>query len=243
MEIEPSTIEIIHPQITVLFTMFSAIFFLFAFAIIAAAQTPSPTYPNGTANPFYPCGSTASEVTTCPYRCYTAEGALESGCFTETAATTAIDSLKSICVECVVPDVPEDYPGGCQPLSNYFSGAAPPSPCGFKNHRLRECAWICEEAQVPFDSCSATNDTGEYELCEKCVPQCSSPRIIFEPPSLPSNFSLSTGSCSTEYGNQEVVACPFRCTTAGRPDAYCSLVNGTNTGAPNYGFTTCTSCQ
>ena len=209
-------------------------------------QTPSPTFPNGTANPFYPCGATASEVAACPYRCYTATGQLQPQCYTQQSATTAITSLKNICVKCEIPDQPEDQAGKCQPLATYFNTTdkfgSRPSPCGFKNHRLRNCAWICGEAQVPFDVCSATNTTSMFSRCVRCLPQCSSPRIVFQPPFLPSNFSISAGSCSTQYGKQEVVACPYRCTTAGDPNTFCSLVDKTDNGPGSFGFTSCVSC-
>ena len=213
-------------------------------AAAAASYTPSPTYPNGTANPYYPCGTTASEVAACPYRCYTSSGSLLDQCYNEDSAKAAINSLNNICVQCVVPEAPEDYPGGCQPLSTYFDGSQNPSPCGFLNHRLRSCAWICAEAQVPFEVCSVTNTTGEFSLCTPCVPQCSSPRIVFEPPFLPSNFSIAAGSCSAEYGEQEIVACLFRCSFAGYPsaDQFCSLTDKTSPPDSD-GFTTCTSCK
>ena len=207
----------------------------------------SPTNANGTANPFFPCGATADEVAACPYRCYTKSGTLRSQCFDKQSATAAINSLQNICVQCVVPDQPEDYAGGCQPLNTYFNTtdkfASRPSYCGFKHHRLRECAWECGEARVPFTVCSATNTTGMYSLCERCLPQCSSPRIVFQPRYLPSNFSLSAGSCSTQYGPQETVACPYRCTTGGDPNTFCSLNDKTDSGPDSYGFTTCTACK
>lgn len=202
--------------------------------------TPSPTYPNGTSNPFYPCGTTANEVATCPYRCYTSFGILLDQCYTKDEATTAINSLENICVKCVAPAAPLDYPGGCEPVDNYFSGAMP-SPCGAAGHRLANCAWTCGEAQVPFSLCSAKNATGQFELCEKCVPQCSSPRIVFKPSAVPSNFSLSAGSCSEQYGQPEGIACPFRCTRAGRPSSFCSLNDITDSSSG--GFNTCTACQ
>lgn len=216
----------------------------FATASPSAFTTPSPTYPNGTANPFYPCGTNAKQVAACPYRCYTSSGALEPQCYSEADARTAINSLQKICVQCTVPDQPEDYPGGCDPLSTYFDTASGfssvPSPCGFKNHRLRSCAWICGEAQVPFSVCSTTNTTGPFSLCSRCMPQCSSPRIVFQPPFLPSNFSIATGSCSTQYGPQETVACPWRCDFAGRNgNLFCSLNNKTDI---LNGFGSCSKC-
>ena len=30
------------------------------------------------------------------------------------------------------------------------------------------CAWVCEEAQVPYDVCSQTDGTGEFATCSKC---------------------------------------------------------------------------
>ena len=30
------------------------------------------------------------------------------------------------------------------------------------------CAYVCEEAQVPYDVCSLTDGTGEYATCSKC---------------------------------------------------------------------------
>jgi hypothetical protein len=208
-------------------------------SITAQTLIPPSTCPNGTANPFYPCGYTASQVSACPYRCYTSTGSLLQACYTLAQAKTLI-AQGNICTQCENPSVflSYDYPGGCQPLSNYFAGQ-PPSPCGFINHRLYQCAWICAEAQVPFAICSITNTTSEFSLCVPCQPQCSSPRIVFEPAYLPSNFSIAAGSCSAEYGIQELVACPWRCTTAGSPNSYCSLTNAT--GGPD-DFTTCIEC-
>ncbi|KAF7504213.1 hypothetical protein GJ744_002586 [Endocarpon pusillum] len=202
-------------------------------------QTPTPPalYPNGTDNPFYPCGYDAATVSACPYRCYTSSGSLLNQCFTQSTATAAINSLQSICVKCEIPDQPEDYPGGCEPLHQYFASHARPSRCGFENHRLRECAWNCNAAQVPFDICDSHDTRGMFRICEKCKPQCSSPRIVFQPSYLPSNFSVAAGSCSAQYGPQQNVACPWRCTDAGNPNAYCSLDDKTNNQ-----FTSCTKC-
>lgn len=203
------------------------------------ATTPSPTYPNGTTNPFYPCGTTSAEITACPYRCFTSTGSLLSPCYSQSTATTAINSLQSICVKCEIPDQAEDYPGGCDPLLDYFfSDHRRPSRCGFENHRVRACAYNCNAAQVPFDLCDAQDTTGTYRLCVKCKAQCSSPRVVFQPAYLPSNFSLAEGGCSAQYGPQEVVACPWRCRDAGNPNRYCSL--GDKTG--NNGFTSCEKC-
>lgn len=237
--------------------MYLATLQLFLFALTLANPVPvlavesncriSPTYMNGTANPYFPCGAYADEVVDCPYRCYTKSGTLRSHCFDKQSATNAINSLQDICVKCVVPDQPEDYPGGCQPLNTYFNTtdrfASRPSYCGFENHRLRECAWACGRAQVPFTVCDSTNTTGMYSLCVRCRPQCSSPRIVFQPRYLPSNFSLSAGSCSTQYGPQQPVACPYRCTTAGNPNTFCSLNDKTDSGPGGTGFTTCITCQ
>ena len=207
--------------------------------VVSTAYTPSPTFPNGTANELYPCGTTDTEIAVCPYRCYSSAGMLHPQCYTAKTAKTAIATLHSICVKCVLPNVPEDTSTSCQPLGTYFSGIQNPSPCGFEKHRVRTCAWVCGEAQVPFDVCSATNTTGEFSLCEECVPQCSSPRVVFEPPALPTRFSLSAGNCSTVYGPQERVACPWRCRGAGRPagDSFCSLTDKTDGE-----FTACTAC-
>ena len=30
------------------------------------------------------------------------------------------------------------------------------------------CAWVCEEAQVPFKLCAGTDMTGEFETCQAC---------------------------------------------------------------------------
>jgi len=30
------------------------------------------------------------------------------------------------------------------------------------------CAYVCEEAQVPFDVCSQTDGSGEFAVCSKC---------------------------------------------------------------------------
>ena len=218
-----------------------------SYAAPSQSQTPSPTFSNGTVNPFYPCGATVGEIAACPYRCYTASGKLQSQCYTQQSAKIAIESLQNICVKCEIPNQPEDQAGKCRPLETYFNTTdkfgSRPSPCGFKNHRLRNCAWICGEAQVPFEVCSATNTTSMFSLCEKCLPQCSSPRIVFDPPFLPSNFSLSAGSCSTQYGKQEIVACPFRCTTLGDPNSFCSLDDKTDNGPNSFGFTKCISCK
>lgn len=213
---------------------------LLAFASATSATTPpSQTYPNGTINPFYPCGTTAASIGTCPYRCFSSTGSLRPPCYTQSSATAAISSLNDICVQCIAPCQPEDYPGGCQPLLDYFNGKRP-SRCGFVNHRLRDCAWDCGEAQVPFDLCDTTNTTGIYRSCQRCLPQCSSPRVVFQPGYLPSNFSLSAGSCGTQYGAQEDVACPFRCTDVGNPNTYCSLANKTGDLS---GFTSCVGCS
>ena len=203
-------------------------------------QTPTPpaSYPNRTNNPFYPCGYSAAIVSACPYRCYTRSGVLLNQCFTQSTATAAINTLKSICVKCEIPNQPEDYPGGCEPLHQYFVNRAPPSRCGFRNHRLRECAWNCNDIQVPFDLCDPRDDTrGMFRICEKCKPQCSSPRIVFRPSFLPNNFSIAAGSCSAQYGPQQNVACPWRCTDGGNPNTYCSLDDKTENR-----FTTCTRC-
>jgi hypothetical protein len=188
-------------------------------------------------SPFYPCGSTAAEISACPYRCYNSTGTLSKFCYTKESATTAINTLKSICVKCEIPDQPEDTPGACAPLSEYFAGLRP-SRCGFENHRERECAWNCGAAQVPFSICDAQNTTGPFRSCDKCKPQCSSPRIVFKPDYLPSNFSIAAGSCSSQYGPQQNVACPWRCTDAGNPNSYCSLDDKTG----NNGFTSCVKC-
>lgn len=201
------------------------------------STTPSQYYPNGTANPFYPCGATATEVAACPYRCYKSTGELLPSCFTQSSATAAINALQNICVKCEIPDQIEDYVGGCEPLTQYFNGLRP-SRCGFEKHRLRECAWDCAAGQTPFSICDAQNTTGSFRLCQKCKPQCSSPRIVFQPSYLPSNFSIAAGSCSTQYGPQQNVACPYRCKDAGNPNTFCSLNNRTD----NLGFTSCEKC-
>ncbi|MCJ1403867.1 hypothetical protein MMC11_007090 [Xylographa trunciseda] len=220
-------------------------------AVTTSTYSPSPSNANGTANPFYPCGSTASEITACPYRCYTPTGSLLPQCYTATAARRLSVSYQAICVKCLLPSAPVDYPGGCTPLHTYFAGQDP-SPCGFAQHRLPGCAWICGEAQVPFDLCSATNTTGEFSLCSRCVPQCSSPQIALDlkPPGAPQpdlSFSLSNGSCDvgpSVFAHRERVACPWRCTFAGYPAGtqFCSLTNKTDTGGTGLGFTTCTEC-
>ncbi|MCJ1381715.1 hypothetical protein MMC17_004826 [Xylographa soralifera] len=221
-------------------------------AATASAYAPSATYANGTANPFYPCGTTASEITACPYRCYTPTGTLLSQCYNATAARALTASYQAICVKCLTPSAPVDYPGGCTPLSTYFGGQNP-SPCGFAQHRLPGCAWICGEAQVPFDLCSATNTTGQFSLCTKCVPQCSTPQIALQlkPPGAPEpdpSFSLSNGTCDGGFGVEAQrgrVACPWRCSFDGYPTGtrFCSLTNKTDTGGTGLGFTTCEECE
>lgn len=210
--------------------------------------TPSPVYPNGTSNPFYPCGSTAEEVRSCPYRCYAApesgDGAavLLPECYSEGGASEAIGTQRSICVKCEVV-VDNDGGGGedCAPVAEYFAGQRP-SRCGTEDDdRLAECAWDCAAAQVPFDLCDAGNSTGPFRVCSPCRPQCRSPRIVFQPPaSPPQNFSIAVGTCATnaQYGPPATLACPWRCTDAGNPNAYCSLADR----SPNNGFTTCVKC-
>lgn len=220
---------------------------------------PSPVYPNGASNPFYPCGSTAEEVRSCPYRCFEASAAngaavLLPECYSERRASEAIGSLRSICVKCEEvagqgreedheddDDDDADADAGCAPLREYFSGLRP-SRCGVEQHRrVPECAWDCAAAQVPFDLCDAQNTTGPFRLCRPCRPQCPSPRIVFQPPaSLPddNHFSIAAGSCSARYGPQQTVACPWRCTDPGNPNAYCSLADKSG----NNGFTTCVKC-
>ncbi|MCJ1438709.1 hypothetical protein MMC27_008099 [Xylographa pallens] len=215
----------------------------------ASAYTPSATYANGTANPFYPCGTTAAEIAACPYRCYTPTGTLLPQCLTAPAARALAAAYQAICVKCLPPSAPADYPGGCTPLSTYFAGQDP-SPCGFAQHRLPGCAWICGEAQVPFDLCSAANTTGQFSLCSRCVPQCSSPQMALlltpsGPPEPAPAFSLSNGTCDGGEGalaQRERVACPWRCEFAGYPvgTRFCSLTNKTDTGG--FGFTTCEQC-
>ncbi|MCJ1281139.1 hypothetical protein MMC26_000457 [Xylographa opegraphella] len=218
----------------------------------ASTYTPSTTYANGTANPFYPCGTTASEIAACPYRCYTPSGTLLPQCYTAAGAHAFSVSGEAICVKCLPPTAPADYPGGCTPLSTYFAGQDP-SPCGFAHHRLPGCAWICGEAQVPFDLCSASNTTGQFSLCSKCVPQCSSPQVALRlqlsgtPPQPAPAFSLSNGTCADGEGGlaqRERAACPWRCTFAGYPvgTKFCSLTNKTDTGGPGLGFTACEEC-
>ncbi|MCJ1295412.1 hypothetical protein MMC34_006975 [Xylographa carneopallida] len=221
----------------------------------ATAYTPTATYANGTANPFYPCGRTASEITACPYRCYTPTGALLPECYTAADAHTLSASYRAICVQCLASSSPADRPGGCTPLSTYFAGQNP-SPCGVasSSHRLPGCAWLCAEAQVPFDLCSAGNATGQFERCTRCVPQCSSPWVVLRlppsggaPPQPARAFSLSNGTCESGEGaeaRRERVACPWRCTFAGYPAGtrFCSLTDKTDTGGARGGFTTCEEC-
>ena len=204
--------------------------------------TPPATYPNGTANPFYPCGYDFASIAACPYRCYTSSGTLLPTCYSAAAAKQAI-TAGDICVKCTPPKAPRDYPGGCQPLNTYFNATSPtsrPSPCGVAGHKLANCKWICGEAQVPFDVCSATNTTSMFSLCEKCTPQCSSPTVVFDPPARPNNFSLSTGSCADDakFGKPAKVACPYRCSKAGTPNVFCSLSDKTDSNA----FLNCTKC-
>ena len=225
--------------------LFSTALSLFSFICLTASsplavellEPRQTTTPDPTANPFYPCGSTAAEVASCPYRCYTSGGSLLPDCYTESAATAAINTLQNICVKCEVPDQPEDHAGGCAPLQQYFDGRRP-SRCGFEDHPLPECAWDCGAAQVPFSLCDSQNTTGTYRACGLCLPQCSSPRIVFQPDQLPSNFSIAAGNCSTQYGPQQTVACPYRCTDAGNPNTYCSLDDKTEV---NW-FTSCVKC-
>ena len=37
------------------------------------------------------------------------------------------------------------------------------------------CAWVCEEAQVPYDVCSQTDGTGEFATCSKCPSPTAGP--------------------------------------------------------------------
>ena len=216
--------------------------------LLAGVRAPPPpseppaTYPNGTANPFYPCGYDHSSVAACKYRCYTSAGTLLPSCFAEAKAKQAISS-GLICVKCSQPNAPRDYPGGCQSLRPYFnvsSSESRPSPCGVTGKELSNCAYVCGEAQVPFDVCSATDTSGQFSQCTQCTPQCSSPQIVFEPPNPPPNFSLSSGSCQSDkaYGKPARNACPYRCTKAGTPNAFCSLQNKIDANA----FLNCTSC-
>lgn len=80
-------------------------------------------------------------------------------------------------------------------------------------------------------------------MCDKCVPTCSSPRIVFNvndgvaaaKPVIDKTFSLSNGTCAT--GAEEKRACPWRCVDDGAEmEAYCSL------GDKTAEFTTCTAC-
>ena len=205
--------------------------------------TPPATYPNGTANPFYPCGYDPSSVAACPYRCYTGTGTFLPQCYTATTAAAAI-AAGDICVACTQPRRPRDYPGGCQPLSTYFNASSPdsrPSPCGAAGHRLKNCPWICAAAQTPFSLCDTSNTTSTFRRCERCVPQCSSPSVVFEPPARARNFSLSAGSCQDDaalFGGAATVACPFRCQKAGTPNAFCSLLDKTDENQ----FLNCTRC-
>lgn len=106
-----------------------------------ALTDPPQTYPNGTANPFYPCGYTAAQQAACPYRCYQKDGTLLPQCYQNINEVKALIASNHICTQCEAPSKFQsyDYPGGCQPLSNYFAGGYP-SSCGFVNHRLRDCA-------------------------------------------------------------------------------------------------------
>lgn len=134
----------------------------------------------------------------------------------------------------------------CEPVRNYLDGGYP-SKCGSDGHRLDECAWLCGEAQVPFTVCSATNTTGQYSSCDKCVPDCSSPKFVFtetktaKKPVVKPAFSLSNGTCAGDaalgYGQQVATACPWRCLHDGQENTYyCSLFNQTAE------YTTCERC-
>ena len=204
--------------------------------------TPPATYPNGTANPFFPCGYDAPSIAACPYRCYTPAGALQPSCYSAAAATAQIGA-GNICVQCREPRAPRDYPGGCQPLATYFNVTSPtsrPSPCGVAGRKLANCTFVCAEAQVPFNVCSATDTSGTFAVCQKCVPQCSSPTVVFDPPARPKSFSLSAGSCEGDaaFGAPAETACPYRCTKAGTPNVFCSLLDKTDSNA----FLNCTKC-
>jgi len=225
-------------------------------AQVCAYLTPPPKIlRNGATNPFYPCGATRASVANCPYRCYTAGPApsLLDQCFDAPVATSLIASLKFICVACTVPssaEIPTSIFSTpvCAPLQYLNSTPSEPgtdvinspSRCGTFSNPDPECAWSCGEAEVPFSLCSATdNSTHPLESCSKCLPQCSSPSIVFDPPTVPTNFSISKGNCSQSYGPQETVACPWRCMDVGNPNAYCSLVD---LPVADHPFTNCTSC-
>lgn len=221
----------------------------------ASASLPKPTLLPGIANPFYPCGADQISVDACPYRCYSTKASLNytnatllNACFTETQASALIATLTHVCVRCLVPPATQrpnslSNKPTCQPVSNYFNTtwpATPPAKCGTLVQPLPECAWICGAAQVPFSLCDSQNTTSTYRSCQRCLPQCSSPAVVFEPPVLPSNFSLSSGSCSNQYGPQAGVLCPFRCTDpSSAGDSYCSLQNLNGTGE---GFQVCHRC-
>lgn len=228
----------------------------FAAAIpLVARQTtlPQEILPNGAVNPFYPCGADDASVQACPYRCYelsTSTGSsLDDVCYDATDAAALVANLSRVCVACLDPpssQIPSSAssPATCQPLSGYFdySDMVAPSPCGLLTQPLDQCAWICEEAQTPFSSCSSYNATAPEQTCQACLPQCGSPVIILDPPTLTSSdFSLSSGACSTEYGSPETKACPFRCSGPSNiaGDLYCSLVNLNGTGE---GYQVCQAC-
>jgi len=118
--------------------------------LATALTDPPKTYLNGTANPFYPCGYTDAQKAACPYRCYQESGAstaptwsLLPNCYNDMTEINRLLKTDHICTQCEPPSKfqPYDYPGGCQPLSDYFAGGYP-SQCGFVNHRLRDCA-VC----------------------------------------------------------------------------------------------------
>lgn len=220
-----------------------------------APSLPMPTLSSGIANPFFPCGIDKASVSACPFRCYSitetltyTDATLLDACFTADQANALIDSLTHICVACVVPpksQVPKSSSTGptCQPVLPYFNNIYPsisPSKCGTLTQPLPECSWVCAAAQVPFSMCDTSNTAGTFRVCSKCLPQCSSPAIIFDVSTTPTNFSLSSGSCSKQYGPQEAVACPFRCTDpSSGGNSYCSLQDLTGLGQ---GFQRCKKC-
>ena len=209
------------------------------------------TYADGRLNPFWPCGITEQEVSDCPYRCYKPTGDLSSPyptCYSASEAKTAI-SQNNICVQCFLPNFADDRPGKCQPLNNYLASNLPPPPCGSNAYPLPDCTYTCQNETYPAGTpgfCSFANTTVGGDVCTACTPTCSSPRIVFDPPNMPLNFSISNGNCSVQNGPQEAVACPWRCSSAAgyaQVSSWCSMKNETDSGAPIYGYTTCTSCK
>ena len=107
------------------------------------------------------------------------------------------------------------------------------------------CAYICAEAQVPFDVCSPEDDSGQFASCSKCpgptVTPTQTPTLTTTStttPTLTSSFITSTCSrrrivdCPTAYNP----CCAYVCAEAQLPFNVCSPGDETGESA------SCTKC-